>query len=303
MDELRVVGCYPLPPLVVAEEQGFFAREGLQVGFEIARSAREHNRGMLTGRWDISLTSPHAMVARAVSSGQDFVSYLMVEGGLAFNPIGARDVQPPEANREGGPALAADNSKYNLLRRMIARAHGAHGTERDIEILRAAPARSAGRNTRRVSAGWTAPAFDVRSLINRYDLLARTADHDSIYATTACWARRAWVAENRDKMLRFVRAFVVAADWALAPENREEALSLLQSHQKLSRAQAEARLARVTPKAAIVPQDLNRVVELRSAMGCYGPPHEPIERFYDASLWSEATGLPRPPPFGMPRSI
>lgn len=30
MDELRVVGCYLLPPFVVAEEKGFFAREELR---------------------------------------------------------------------------------------------------------------------------------------------------------------------------------------------------------------------------------------------------------------------------------
>jgi hypothetical protein len=35
-------------------------------------------------------------------------------------------------------------------------------------------------------------------------------------------------------------------------------------------------------------------------MGFYDPPWDPIERFYDASYWSEATGLLAPAPYGVP---
>jgi hypothetical protein len=34
----------------------------------------------------------------------------------------------------------------------------------------------------------------------------------------------------------------------------------------------------------------------------YKPPHKPTEAFYDASYWSEATGLPAPAPAGKPRN-
>jgi hypothetical protein len=36
---------------------------------------------------------------------------------------------------------------------------------------------------------------------------------------------------------------------------------------------------------------LQTVIELRKEMGVYKPPFDPPERFYDASYWSEATGL------------
>jgi hypothetical protein len=104
-------------------------------------------------------------------------------------------------------------------------------------------------------------------------------------------------------MARFIRAFVAGADWALEPKNHEDALRLMQDYSKISRALAETKLAQVTPKAAIVPEDLNRVIQLRIEMGFYDPPPEPVERFYDASVWCEATGLPPPEPFGLPRAI
>jgi len=253
MDELRVVGCYLLPPFVVAEKKGFYAREQLKVTFDFATTAREHNRGMLEGRWDISLTSPHTMFVKATRNGHDFVSYMMAEGGLAIKLAGVKGLKSPSEFRGRWPA------------------------------------------------GRWAPLIGPRVVGGVYNLFGRRRTDVSVYATTACWARRAWVAENRDKMLRFVRAFVAGTDWVLKPENREETLRLLQDYQKISRKQAELRLAQVTPKAAIVPEDLNRVVQHRIETGAYDRPYVPVERFYDASIWAEATGLARPAPFGMPR--
>ena len=303
MDELRVIGYYPLPPFVVAEKRRLFAREGLKINFEIATLAPEHNRGMVDGRWDLSLTSPDTMVARVTRDGHDFLLYLMAERGLEVKLIGAKDIKSAEALR--GKLIAGDpgDSNYDLHRRKILRTHGVRESEYEVKIIGTSPFRLDALRKGEVSACMLAPPYDAQALTEGYNLLAKGADYIPDYATTACWARPRWVAQNRDKTVRFVRAFVDGADWALGPENREETLTLLQQYQKISRAQAEAKLAQVNPKAAIVPQDINRVVQLRIEMGFYDPPHDPIERFYDATIWSEATGLPLPRPFGLPRPV
>ena len=149
-----------------------------------------------------------------------------------------------------------------------------------------------------------APPYDAQALSEGFNLLAQASDHIPDYVTAAVWARRVWVpAQNRDKMISFVRAFVDAGDWAQKPENRQETLQLLQDYQKISRQQAEVKLDQMIPKAGINPADVNRVVQLRIEMGLYDPPYDPIERFYDATIWSEVTGLPPPAPFGPPRPI
>jgi len=96
---------------------------------------------------------------------------------------------------------------------------------------------------------------------------------------------------------------VDAGDWVQAAHNREEALQLLQDYQKISRQQAEVKLDQMIPKAKIDPYDVNRVVQLRIEMGLYDPPYDAIERFYDATIWSEVTGLSPPATFGPPRAI
>ena len=302
-DELRIIGYYPLPAFVVAEKKGLFAREGLRINFEIATLAPEHNRGMLEGRWDLSLTSPDTMVARVTRDGHDFLLYLVAERGLEVKLIGAKNIKSPAELKDKRIAGDPGDSNYDLHRRKILRAHGVRDTEYEVKIIGTSPFRLDALRKGEVSACMLAPPYDAQALSEGFNLLAKGADYIPNYATTGCWTRRAWVGQNRDKMLRFVRAMVAGTDWAVSPENREEALKLLRDYQKISPAQAEAKLKQVIPKAAIDPEDLNRVVQLRIEMGLYEPPFEPIERFYDASLWSEVTGLAPPRPFGLPRAI
>lgn len=304
MDDLRVVGYYPLPALVAAEKKGFFAREGLAVSFEIATFAPEHNRGMAEGRWDISITSPDTMIARATRDGHDFVIYLMAEKGLQVKLVGAKEIKSPADLK--GKRLAGDpgDSNYDLHRRKILRDSGVDESEYEVEIIGTSPFRLEALRKGKVSACMVAPPYDAQALSEGFNLLAKASDHIPDYVTTAVWARRTWVAQNRDKMIHFVRAFVDGGDWAQNPENREEALELLQNYQqKISREQAEVKLEQMIPKAKINPADVNRVVQLRIEMGLYEPPYDPIERFYDATIWSEVTGLPAPVPFGPARPI
>ena len=195
------------------------------------------------------------------------------------------------------------DSNYDLHRRKILRDHNVHESEYEVEIIGTSPFRLDALRKGKVSACMVAPPYDAQALSEGFNLLAKASDHIPDYVTAAVWARRAWVGHNRDKMIRFVRAFVDGNDWAQEPENREEALQLLEVYQKISRQQAEVKLDQMIPKAKIDPRDVNRVVQLRIEMGLYEPPYDPIERFYDATIWSVVTGLPPPLPFGPPRAI
>jgi len=302
MDKLRAIGYYPLPAFVIAQEKGFFSHKGLEVGFEIATFAPDHNRGMAEGRWDLSLTSPDTMIARATRDGHDFVLFLMAEKGLQVKLFGARNIKSPAELR--GKLLAGDpgDSNYDLHRRKILRDYGLYETEYQVKIIGTSPFRLDALRKGEVSACMVAPPYDAQAINEGFNLLAQASDHIPDYPTATCWSRRSWAQQNREKLLRFVQAFVEATDWLLLAQNREEGLRLMQGYEGITREQAEAKLARVIPKAAIDPSSIHRVVRLRIEMGLYDPPHDPIERFYDAGIWSEATSLPGPAPFGLPQT-
>ena len=122
--------------------------------------------------------------------------------------------------------------------------------------------------------------------------MARAEDYVPGWPRTCGWTLRKWLEENRELVIRFIRACVGATDWLLEPDNREETLQLVMELEDLSRDRAEDAYQRVVPKARINPEALRRVLDLRIELGVYPPPHSPPQRFYDAGYWCEATGLP-----------
>ncbi|MFQ5902419.1 MAG: hypothetical protein ACE5JO_01900, partial [Candidatus Binatia bacterium] len=126
-------------------------------------------------------------------------------------------------------------------------------------------------------------------------LLARAEDYVPHWPLTCGWGLRSWLQNHRELVVRFIRAWVMATDWLLQPEHREETLRLIMEMEHLTRDRAEDTYRRVVPKARIHPLALRKVLELRIEMGFYRTPHNPPERFYDTSYWCEATGLTRTP--------
>ena len=141
MDTLNVTGYQRRPPLLVGEQNGFFAREGLQVNFHQTTYAPEHNRGMAEGRWDLTLSSADTMIARTTTDGVDYLLFMQAEEGLSAYLIGQPNIQSIEQLR--GKLLAGDpgDSNLDLIRKKILRQHGMDDTEYQIDIIGSSPKR------------------------------------------------------------------------------------------------------------------------------------------------------------------
>jgi ABC-type nitrate/sulfonate/bicarbonate transport system substrate-binding protein len=299
-DRIRTIGYQVQPGFVAAQHLGFFADEGLEVVFEVATHAPTHNRGMAEGRWDLTLSSADTMIARNTRDGTDYVLFMNAERGLDVKLIGAPSV--PTLQDLRGQKLAGDpgDSNYDLHRRKILRDHGIRENEYASEIVGSSPARCEALLAGRVVAAMLTPAYYTRALAQGFHVLADAADHVPEYPVCSGWTQRVWAERHRDQLVRFIRAFARGTDWALDPAHRDQALDLFAHETSMTREHAAAGLARVMPHAAIDPAGLARVAALRAEMGFYDPPYDPVERFYDASYWAEATGLPAPPPVGVP---
>jgi ABC-type nitrate/sulfonate/bicarbonate transport system substrate-binding protein len=145
---------------------------------------------------------------------------------------------------------------------------------------------------RRVAAAMLTPPASDKALAAGGVLLANAEDYVPGWPLTCGWTLRRWLVNHRELVVRFIRAWVKATDWLLEPENRGETLELIMEKEGLNRAAAEEAYRKVVPKARINPSALNTVIELRKEMGVYKPPYDRPQRFYDASYWQEATGLP-----------
>jgi ABC-type nitrate/sulfonate/bicarbonate transport system substrate-binding protein len=303
MDVLKVTGYHKRPPQIVAEEKGFFAKEGLEIRFDEATYAPDHNRGIAEGRWDLTLSSADTMIARTTVDGGDFLLFMQAEEGLTASLVGRAGVTSIAQLR--GQLLAGDpgDSNLDLIRMKILRTHEIPEKDYRVEIIGSSPKRLEAFLAGRVAAAMLTPPSTEKALAAGGVLLAEAADYVPMWPLTCGWTRRAWLEENSETVVRFIRAWVTATDWMMKPENREEAVGLTMAKEHLDRARAEEACARVVAKAKMNPRAFRAVMELRIEMGVYKPPYSPAERFYDAGYWRAATGLPSPKPAGMPKIV
>ncbi len=302
MDRIRTTGYHRRPSHLVAEYKGFFAREGIEVNYDLATYAPEHNQGMADGRWDFSLSSPDTMIARMTRDGVDYQLFMLAEEGLDAFLVGRPGVNAVEQLR--GQLLAGDpgDSNLDLIRRKILRSHGIKEEEYRVEIIGSSPRRLEAFLEGRVAAAMLTPPSSDKALASGGVLLAKAEDYVPSWPLTGGWALRKWLESHREVVVRFIRAWVAATDWLLEPDHREETIQLIMEKQALSRERAEHSLTTVVPKARINPITLRKVLELRIEMGVYNSPFSPAESFYDSSYWREATGLPAPPAAGLPNA-
>ena len=292
MDVLKVTGYQRRTPHVVAECKGFFAKENLDVRFHHTTYAPDHNQGMAEGRWDFTLSSADTMIARTTTDGVDYMLFMQSEEGLSASLIGQPGIDAIEKLR--GKLLAGDpgDSNLDLIRKKILRAHGMEDNEYEIEIIGSSPVRLEAFLQCRVAAAMLTPPASDKALAAGGVLLANSEKYVPGWPLNCGWTLRAWLVEHRELVVRFIRAWAAATDWLLLPENRQETIALVIDNEKLTRAASEDAYRKVVPKARINPAALKTVIELRKEMGVYKPPFDLPERFYDASYWSEATGLP-----------
>ena len=300
MDVLHIIGYHKRPPELVAEEMGCFAREGLEIRFDEATYAPEHNQGMADGRWDFTLSSADTMIARNTTDGTDYILFMQAEEGLTASLVGRPGISSLVQLR--GQLLAGDpgDSNLDLIRMKILRTHGIRESDYKIDIIGSSPKRLEAFLAGRVAAAMLTPPSTEKALAAGGTLLARADDYVPGWPLTCGWTRRAWLKDHRDLVVRFIRAWSAATDWMMEEKNRDAAIRLTMERERMDRERAEETCARVVPKGRINPRAIRSVMELRIEMGVMTPDVGPAEKFYDASYWCAATGLPEPEPAGMP---
>ncbi len=302
MDTIRITGYFRRPAQIVGINKGFFAREGIELDYHTVHLAPQHNRELAEGVWNLTLSSADTMLARTTQDHVDFLLVMQVEEGMDVQLVAQPEIKSVEDLR--GKLFAADpvDSNFDMVRNKIMVDHGIPESEYRYEVIGNTPIRLQAFLEKRVAAAMLTSPHTEKALAAGGHIVAEGADHITDWPHTCCWGLRRWIESHRDVVVRFIRGWTAAADWMTAPENREEAIAMVMASEKLSRPRAEKLFGHVVPKAGIDPAAIRKNVETRIELGYYKPPHKPAEAFYDMSYWAEATGLPVPPPAGLPRN-
>ena len=288
--------------LLIGQNEGFFAREKLDVHFNPVRGSVEQINGTMTGKYDLGLTAFDNIVAYDAGQGakevQQPTDLFAFMGGeqLALKFIASPDIKKIEDMKGKTLAVDASNTGFAFVLYSALAKHGLKTGDYAVLPVGSSQARLDAITSGKAQAAGLNRPFDAIALTKGAINLGDMRKLYPHYQASAGFARRAWAAQHRDVLIAFIRAYVKSSLWLFDGSHKDAAIDLLvQNTQGVSPQQA-ADIYRDTvgkggigsPTALLDPAGANRVVRLRNQ---YGEPKKKLSTrdFFDLSYYKAAT--------------
>ena len=283
----------------VAQDRGFFAREGLNVDLSRTRGSAQEVRDLLSGKFDIMSSAFDNTAAYMQGQGEtpldgasDLVVFMGVHSGL--NSLVAR----PEINTAAdlrGKTVAVDALKtgYALVLYKLLQTRGLdHTKDYSAIAVGSTEERMQALQAGKAAAAMLSAPVDSDAEKKGYHILADSRElgpyQGSVYVT-----RRSWAKLHRSELSAYIRAIAAATDYIFA--NKAGAIDVLKKHQPhLSAADVDQLYAILTghegfdPHAEINMEGVKTVLALRAAYGQPPRKPEPASAFIDQTYYRDA---------------
>jgi ABC-type nitrate/sulfonate/bicarbonate transport system substrate-binding protein len=233
-------------PIWVAQEKGFFAKQGLDIKQDITRGSVEEIKNIMAGKYQLGSTSFDNSIAYVEGQGDvqfddyDIVGFMGVHSGM--NKVVTRPEIKSYADVKG-KAVATDalNSGYGMLLVAILDKYGLK-PNRDYTAFAAGsgPNRLQAMKDNKAVIALVSPPEDTNAKAAGLNVV-----EDAIkalgkpYQGSAYVVRKAWAKDHEKELIAFIRAIVASHDYIFT--EKAGAMAVLKDHLKnLSDAELDA---------------------------------------------------------------
>jgi ABC-type nitrate/sulfonate/bicarbonate transport system substrate-binding protein len=289
-------------PIWVAQEKGFFARNGVAVNVTPTPSSVFQLTNLISGKFDIAMTAIDNLIAYREGQGEepvpgpDLIAFMGGDNGFL------RLVAVPEVNNYAdlkGKTVSVDARTTGyafVLFEMLER--GGLQLDRDYTVVRAGGVlqRFQALMEKKHAATLLLSPFELQAEAKGFNRLGNATDVLGHYQGLVGGARKSWADANRDAVIGFIRAFSQAVDWLYDPKNKDEAIAIFRKNlpnvpEQGANAAYGVLLAPTggfQKKAQIDMEGVRTVLRLRSK---YAEPKKTLSdpaRYYDESFYRGA---------------
>jgi ABC-type nitrate/sulfonate/bicarbonate transport system substrate-binding protein len=284
----------------IAQEKGFFAKEGLDVTLSVTNGSVEQVKDMMSGKAQFISSAFDNIVAYAEEQGEfkldqpsDMVAIAGVHSGV--NSVVVRPEIGSYADIKGKPvAVDAVRSGYATLLYEILEMNG---LALDKDYTTVSVGGTSGRlkalKDGKAVAGILSSPADMEAQKEGLKILAEATQAVGGYQGSVYVVRRSWAKEHEKEVQAFVRAIVAATDYLF--ENKAGAIDILKTRVKgMSDEQLSQLYGRITgpgglnPRASINMQGVQTVLKLR---GKHGEPRKEMgqpTKYIDLGFYERA---------------
>ncbi len=292
----------PNLPIFVAQEKDWFTKHGIDLNITMTPSSAYQAEALAKGEFDIAGTAFDNVVA--YTEGQGAVALPETPDFFAF--IGATQIElaivaQPDLKSVGdlsGKSLALDAPGTGfafVFYHMLEKGGVTPGSYERVAVG-ATPQRWESVKAGQHAATMTIEPFTSIGRAQGFNILAKSTDTLPDYQGGIFAARRSWAAQNRSKLVGFIRAYLDGLEWTLDPANKDEATQvLLRNMPEIKPPVAGAVMASLlspksglTPKGAVTIDGIRAVLDLRTRYGKPGSSLTDPHKYVDLSYYNDA---------------
>src|SRR6267143_869132 len=281
----------------VADQQGLFAKYGLEVETEDLPNSDVLRANLTAGKGDLAYLAVDNAVAMVELAHQDVIIVMGGEGSQ--NELMAQpEIKSIEDLRGKTLLVDAPNTAYALQMKKILLLNGMQaGKDYEIKPFGATPQRLIAMRERKENAGsMLGPPSSIVAKREGFVSLGSVQDLIGPYQAAGYFTQRAWAQEHRNGLEKYLAAIIEAQRWLMAPANKQLVIELMikESHLAPDAAVEGYELSMTRPggyekDAALDLDGFKNVLKLRAEVEGQWDGHPPApEKYYDSSYYDAA---------------
>lgn len=212
-------------PVYIAQEQGFFTREGITLDLVQTRSSVSSVQFTTSGSVNVATATADAIISGIAQGGN-----ARIVGGFnraAYALVAKPEIATYEALRGKVVGVSALRAGETPLIRALFRARGLGDDDYQFIVAGGTPERITALRSGTIDATMLTPPLDLPLVKDGFTNLGSSLEVLPDFAFLVLMANTQWASANRDAMTRVLRSLVAATDWLLAPPNRDQAVRIL----------------------------------------------------------------------------
>lgn len=221
-------------PIFVAQEKGFFARNGLEVKLERAPNSVTQLTHLIEGKLDIAMTAIDNVIAYQEGQGEvevktqpDLMAFLGVNNGGRFNLMVLPEVKTYADLKGRDLGVDALTTGYAFVLREMLRKGGLKPDDYKLVSVGGSRGRYEALQQKKIAGTLLNSPYDIKAEAEGFRRLASSGEIIGRYQGSVGATRRSWAAQNEAKLVGYIRAYVAAVDWLYDPANKAEAVAIL----------------------------------------------------------------------------
>jgi len=288
-------------PFWACQQEGFFAKENIDVSLEFTPSSVELARNMMAGKYDLAFAAVDNVVAYDEDQGEvdlgapaDFVALFGIDNGM-LSVMASSDIADIKALKGQSVSVDAMTTGFAFVLREVLARNGMN--ESDVTWAKAGGAQRLEallKNEHKATLLNT--PLDLVAEARGYKRLLRVREMLGAYQGIMAWGRRGAVKEKNAALHGFTRSFHAGVQWIADPLNKEKAITLLMAKMNgMPRPAAENAYERLLDPADGIYRDLRidraglkTVLDLRTKYAQPRKELKDIDRYIDADFLDAA---------------